>query len=78
MKSLIAFHMLQMAAAPHVPQALLSLNFLHVKFKIKTADNTTLLAQLVSVASKDIVWTIEADVNMLINSVLPSTPMEFA
>lgn len=67
-----------MAAAPHVPQAMLSPNFLHVKFKIKTADNTTLLAQFVSIASKDIVWTIEGDVNMLINSVLPSTPMEFA
>ena len=70
--------MLQTVTALHVHQATLYPNSLLVKFQIKTADNTILLAQLVSVVSKDIVWTIEADVNMQINTVLPSILREFA
>lgn len=73
-----AFHMGQMVAAAHAHQDMLFLNNLSVKFKIRTAYSTTLLAQHVLVVSKDIVWITEGDANTLMSIVLHLTLKVFA
>jgi len=61
--------MLLMVTVPPVWQAMLFQKNSSAKFKIKTVNSIIFYAQLVLLVSKDIVWIVEVDANMLMNIV---------